>query len=166
MRTSPRDCMKTPDRSRTSAPPSAENGPTGLYFGVWCCSKPTSGPTPTTFHTVSPRTPLNKGAGAVKPRCMLSRRREEGPRPSSRGRRTSDPLPPAWVAWSSRNFLGRTLPTNRRPATDGRVSARGRLRRHGVLALCHPTTLGSFWFRERCYPSTKLLGTVVHSGVR
>src|SRR5215212_9142164 len=48
-----RDCMKTPDRSRTGTPPSAENGLRGLYFGVWCNRRPTIGASPTTFHTVS-----------------------------------------------------------------------------------------------------------------
>jgi hypothetical protein len=45
--------MKTPDRRR-GTPPSAENGPTGLYFGVSCYRRPTIGASsPTTFHTVS-----------------------------------------------------------------------------------------------------------------
>jgi hypothetical protein len=56
-----RDCMKTPDRCRTGTPPSAENGPTGLYFGVLCYRRPTIGTSPTTFHTVSPR--LSKKSG-------------------------------------------------------------------------------------------------------
>src|SRR5215207_1036203 len=45
--------MKTPDRCRTGTPPSAENGPTGLYFGVSCYRRPTIRASPTTFHTVS-----------------------------------------------------------------------------------------------------------------
>src|SRR5215203_6360720 len=48
-----RDCMKTPDMCRTGTPPSAENGPTGLYFGVSCYRRPTIRASPTTFHTVS-----------------------------------------------------------------------------------------------------------------
>jgi len=54
------DCVKTPDRSRTGTPPSAENGPTGLYFGVSCYRRPTSRASPTTFHTVSLSTRVNK----------------------------------------------------------------------------------------------------------
>src|SRR5215212_3024991 len=45
--------MKTPDRCRTGTPPSAEYGPTGLYFGVSCYRRPTIRASPTTFHTVS-----------------------------------------------------------------------------------------------------------------
>jgi hypothetical protein len=55
-----RDCMKTPDRRRSSTPPSAENGLTGLYFGVSCYRRPTIGASPTTFHTVSVGTSGNK----------------------------------------------------------------------------------------------------------
>jgi hypothetical protein len=45
--------MKSPDRRRTDTLPSAENGPTGLSFGVSCYRRPTIGASPTTFHTVS-----------------------------------------------------------------------------------------------------------------
>jgi hypothetical protein len=55
-----RDCMKTPDRGRSGTLPSAENGLRGLYFGVWCYRRPTIGDSPTTFHTVSPRTLVNR----------------------------------------------------------------------------------------------------------
>src|SRR5215213_8403370 len=48
-----RDCMKTPDTCGTGTPPSAENGPTGLYFGVSCYRRATIRASPTTFHTVS-----------------------------------------------------------------------------------------------------------------
>src|SRR5215217_1838218 len=58
-----RDCMKTPDRPRTDTPPSGENGLTGLYFGVLCYRRATIGASPTTFHTVSPRTPVNTSRG-------------------------------------------------------------------------------------------------------
>src|SRR5215212_5999333 len=58
-----RDCMKTPDRCRSGTPPSAENGLRGLYFGVWCYRRPTIGASPATFHTVSPRTPVNISRG-------------------------------------------------------------------------------------------------------
>src|SRR5215217_5269504 len=54
-----RDCMKTPDRPRTDTPPSGENGLTGLYFGVLCYRRATIGASPTTFHTLSPRTSVN-----------------------------------------------------------------------------------------------------------
>src|SRR5215212_5581161 len=56
-----RDCMKTPDRRRSGTPPSAKSGLRGLYLGVWCYRRPTIGASPTTFHTVSPRTPVNRG---------------------------------------------------------------------------------------------------------
>src|SRR5215203_785330 len=51
--------MKTPHKCRTGTPPSAENGPTGHYFGVSCYRRPTIRASPTTFHTVSPRTLVN-----------------------------------------------------------------------------------------------------------
>src|SRR5215203_2341379 len=41
-------------------PTKRRNGPTGLYFGVSCYRRPTIGASPPTFHTVSPRTPLNR----------------------------------------------------------------------------------------------------------
>src|ERR671920_2112177 len=47
--------MKTPDRCRTGSQPSAEGGPTELYFGVSYYRRPTIGASPTTFHTVSER---------------------------------------------------------------------------------------------------------------
>jgi hypothetical protein len=58
--TSQRDCMKTPDRRRSGSPPSAENGHRGLYFGVWCYRRSTMEASPTTFHTVSPGTLMNR----------------------------------------------------------------------------------------------------------
>src|SRR5918994_641738 len=48
-----RDCMKTSDRRRSGTPPSAANALMGLYFGVSYYRRPTIGPSPTTFHTVS-----------------------------------------------------------------------------------------------------------------
>ena len=42
----------------TGTPPSAEKGLRGLYFGAWCYRRPTSGASPTTFHTVSLRSTL------------------------------------------------------------------------------------------------------------
>src|ERR671910_2461146 len=53
--------MKTLDRRRTGSPPSAANGPTGPYFGVWCYRRSTFGASPTTFLTVSLRCWVNKG---------------------------------------------------------------------------------------------------------
>ncbi len=79
--------------------------------------------------TPLPRTPrVNKRAGAAKPRCTLSQPRAEHPRPSSRGLQTSDPLPQAWVDWSSHNSVGRMLPSNQRAGRPGAVS-QGRRRR-------------------------------------
>src|SRR5215211_4126807 len=68
-----RDCMKTPDRCRSGTPPSAENGLRGLYFGVWCYRRPTIGASPATFHTVSPRTWVNKGKKSEGPSVETKR---------------------------------------------------------------------------------------------
>src|SRR5215216_1346173 len=48
-----RNCLKSPDKYRTSILSSAENGSTGLYLGVSRYRRPTIEASPTTFQTVS-----------------------------------------------------------------------------------------------------------------
>src|SRR5215212_8538177 len=52
-----RDCMKSPDRCRPVPHQAQKTAPQDSIFGVSCYRRPTIGASPTTFHTVSPRTP-------------------------------------------------------------------------------------------------------------
>src|SRR5215213_9910289 len=69
--------MKTPDRHRTGTPPSAENSLRGLYLGVSCYRRPTIGASPTTFHTVSLRTRVNRSYAGPLLVLLLQRCRAE-----------------------------------------------------------------------------------------
>src|SRR5215212_6534918 len=71
-----RNCLKSPDRYRTSILPSAENGSTGLYLGAARYRRATIEASPATFQTVSPRTWVNRErawprSGARACRCVL-----------------------------------------------------------------------------------------------
>jgi hypothetical protein len=66
--------MKTPDRSRTGSPPSAQNGPTELYFSVSCYRGATIRASPTTFHTVSLRSTLSNWLHSKPPRLGVPRK--------------------------------------------------------------------------------------------
>jgi nucleotide-binding universal stress UspA family protein len=51
VRPTSRNCLKSPDMYRTGTLPNAENGSTGLYFGVSRYSRPTIEASPTPFQT-------------------------------------------------------------------------------------------------------------------
>ena len=63
-----RNRMKSPEKDLTGTLPSAENGSTGLHFGVSHCRGTSIKGPPTTFHTVSPRSTL-----AITPRNVPRR---------------------------------------------------------------------------------------------
>jgi hypothetical protein len=50
-----RDCLESPDRYRTGTYPGADNGSTGLYFGVSPYRRPSIWASAHTFQTVSGR---------------------------------------------------------------------------------------------------------------
>src|SRR3712207_5956618 len=59
--------MKSPERDLTTTLPSAENGSTGLHFGVSHYRRTSLKGPPTTFHTVSLGTRVNRGGVSKHP---------------------------------------------------------------------------------------------------